>query len=81
MSKRRFSVGIIGARGHVGGELIRLIDAHPDFSLAFVSSRELAGRPVKEHVATFFGDLAFDKRCECIAINGTILERCDERWD
>jgi N-acetyl-gamma-glutamyl-phosphate reductase len=60
MSRRRFSVGIIGARGHVGGELIRLIDAHPDFSLAFVSSRELAGRPVKAHVATFSGDLAFD---------------------
>jgi N-acetyl-gamma-glutamyl-phosphate reductase len=42
-------IGLIGARGHVGGELMRLIVAHPDFELAFVSSRERAGRSVAEH--------------------------------
>jgi len=42
-------IGLIGARGHVGGELIRLIVGHPDFELAFVSSRERAGRSVAEH--------------------------------
>ena len=42
-------IGLIGARGHVGGELIRLIAGHPDFELAFVSSRERAGQLVAEH--------------------------------
>ena len=32
-------VGIVGARGHTGAELIRLIAAHPALELAFVSSR------------------------------------------
>jgi N-acetyl-gamma-glutamyl-phosphate reductase len=36
--------GLIGARGYVGSELIRLIAAHPDFELAFVSSRERVGQ-------------------------------------
>ncbi|KAJ1662918.1 hypothetical protein IW140_002800 [Coemansia sp. RSA 1813] len=39
-------VGLIGARGFTGRELIKLIDGHPRFELAFVSSRELAGKPV-----------------------------------
>ncbi|KAJ2684003.1 hypothetical protein IWW39_005174 [Coemansia spiralis] len=39
-------VGLIGARGFTGRELIRLIDGHPQFELAYVSSRELAGQPV-----------------------------------
>jgi len=42
-------IGLIGARGHVGSELIRLIVGHPDFELAFVSSRERVGQSVAEH--------------------------------
>jgi N-acetyl-gamma-glutamyl-phosphate reductase / acetylglutamate kinase len=37
-------IGIIGARGHTGQELIRLIDSHPQMELAYVSSRELVGQ-------------------------------------
>ncbi|HWG10576.1 MAG TPA: N-acetyl-gamma-glutamyl-phosphate reductase [Rhodanobacteraceae bacterium] len=44
----RKSVGIVGARGHVGAELIALIARHPHLKLAFVSSRELAGRCVAD---------------------------------
>ncbi len=40
------SVGIVGARGHTGAELTRLIRNHPSLTLAFAGSRELAGRPV-----------------------------------
>ena len=43
------SVGIVGARGYVGAELIRLIAGHPQFQLAFVSSRELVGQGVTDH--------------------------------
>lgn len=44
------SVGIVGARGYVGAELIRLIAAHPQFELAFVSSRELVGQRVADQL-------------------------------
>lgn len=54
------TVGIVGARGHTGAELIRLIAGHPGLELAFVSSRELAGRRVSEQVAEFAGDLRYE---------------------
>jgi len=42
----RYSVGIVGARGHTGAELVRLILDHPSLRLVFAGSRELAGKPV-----------------------------------
>ncbi|HET7930802.1 MAG TPA: N-acetyl-gamma-glutamyl-phosphate reductase [Rhodanobacteraceae bacterium] len=54
------TIGIVGARGHTGGELIRLIAAHPALQLAFVSSRELAGQPVAAHNDAYSGDLRFE---------------------
>ena len=44
------TVGIVGARGHTGAELIRLIARHPHLELAFVSSRELDGQKVSDHI-------------------------------
>ncbi len=54
------TIGIVGARGHTGRELIRLIAAHPKLELAFVSSRELAGQRVGKHGDGFTGDLRFE---------------------
>ena len=53
------TVGIVGARGHTGVELIRLIAAHPVLELAFVSSRELDGQRVSAHVEGYDGDLPY----------------------
>lgn len=53
------TVGIVGARGHTGAELIRLIAGHPALELAFVSSRELDGQRVDAHVDGFAGDLRY----------------------
>jgi N-acetyl-gamma-glutamyl-phosphate reductase len=53
------SIGIVGARGHTGAELIRLVAAHPALDLAFVSSRELDGQRVDAHVAEYRGDLRY----------------------
>lgn len=53
------TVGIVGARGHVGSELIRLLAAHPQFELAFVSSRERAGQRVRDHEADYGGELHY----------------------
>lgn len=52
-------IGIVGARGHVGAELIRLIAAHPRFALGFVSSRELDGQRVADHIAGYSGELRY----------------------
>ena len=56
-SKKR--IGIVGARGHTGAELIRLVAAHPALELAYVSSRELNGQRVEEHVQAYRGDLRY----------------------
>ncbi|KAJ3070207.1 hypothetical protein HDU98_006749 [Podochytrium sp. JEL0797] len=42
-------VGIIGARGFTGSQLIQLIDKHPSLELSTVSSRELGGQRVKDY--------------------------------
>ena len=55
----RIRLGLVGARGHVGSELIRLLAAHPAFELAFVSSRERAGERVADHESAFAGDLRY----------------------
>ncbi len=75
MSKK--TVGIVGARGHTGAELIRLIARHPQLELAFVSSRELAGQPVSEHIEGFAGPLRYENLAHdevaTRAINAVIL--------
>lgn len=53
------TVGIVGARGHTGAELIRLIAGHPALELAYVSSRELDGQRVDAHVPEYTGDLRY----------------------
>jgi len=55
-----FTVGIVGARGHTGAELIRLVAAHPNLQLGFVSSRELAGQRVSNHYPQWQGELQFE---------------------
>jgi N-acetyl-gamma-glutamyl-phosphate reductase common form len=59
MKPDAIALGLVGARGHVGAELIRLVAAHPRFELAYVSSRELAGQRVADHVAACAGDLRY----------------------
>ncbi|MFO7339271.1 MAG: N-acetyl-gamma-glutamyl-phosphate reductase [Lysobacteraceae bacterium] len=59
MSKT-YSIGIVGARGHTGAELIRLVAAHPQLELAFVSSRELDGQRVADHNPAYTGDLRYE---------------------
>ena len=54
------TLGIVGARGHTGAELIRLVDAHPGLELAFVSSRELAGHRLADHNDAYRGELRYE---------------------
>ncbi|MGV8931987.1 MAG: N-acetyl-gamma-glutamyl-phosphate reductase [Luteimonas sp.] len=52
-------LGIVGARGYVGAELIKLVAAHPRFELAYVSSRGLDGQRVTDHNADYTGELRY----------------------
>lgn len=59
MNTGTFRVGIVGARGHVGAELIRLLAAHPHFELAYVGSRELDGQRLADHIPAYTGELRY----------------------
>lgn len=56
---KRFQIGLIGARGHVGSELIRLFAGHPHFELNFVASREREGQFLSEHEPVAEGALRY----------------------
>lgn len=56
---KRHRIGLVGARGHVGSEMIRLLAGHPHFELAFVSSRERAGQPLRAHEGDYTGSLDY----------------------
>ncbi|HFF3032757.1 TPA: N-acetyl-gamma-glutamyl-phosphate reductase [Stenotrophomonas maltophilia] len=60
MNDSTFTLGIVGARGHTGAELIKLVAAHPRLELAFVSSRERAGQRLSDHHPEFQGDLQYE---------------------
>lgn len=50
-SQVRFRVGVVGARGHVGGELLKLVVGHPALDLVYSSSRQLAGQTLASQVS------------------------------
>ena len=57
----RIKVGIVGATGYTGVELLRLLSAHPDVEISAVTSRSEAGIPVADYFPSLRGvyDLAF----------------------
>lgn len=50
------TVGIIGAAGYTGGELIRLLLNHPNIAITFALSRSNANTPVYQVHRDLFGD-------------------------
>jgi N-acetyl-gamma-glutamyl-phosphate reductase len=56
---KRLQLGLVGARGYVGSELIRLVAAHPYFELNFVASREREGQYLSEHEPVADGSLRY----------------------
>ncbi len=72
MSKK-IKVGIVGATGYTGVELLRLLAAHPDVEVAAVTSRSEAGTAVADYFPSLRGvyGLAFQTPDEAG------LEQCD----
>lgn len=56
-----FLIGLVGARGYVGRELIRLVARHPEMMLAYAVSREWAGRPVREIAPEIADESVFEE--------------------
>lgn len=57
-------VGIFGASGYVGGELLRLLDAHPLFEAAGLFGHNKAGEPVAAvhpHLAAAYRDASIER--------------------
>lgn len=44
MRKRKYRVGVVGASGYAGGELVRLLLQHPDVQIVYLSSHTYAGK-------------------------------------
>ncbi len=61
MSKHR--VGIVGASGYTGAELLRILSRHPDFELVVATGDSQAGRAIADlypSLALAYGDRSFD---------------------
>ncbi|KAA0991129.1 N-acetyl-gamma-glutamyl-phosphate reductase [Dyadobacter aurulentus] len=50
------NIGIIGAAGYTGGELIRILINHPHVNIAFAHSKSQAGKPVYATHTDLLGD-------------------------
>ena len=62
MSKHR--VGIVGASGYTGAELLRVLTRHPDFELVVATGDSQAGRPIADlypSLALAYGERTFDE--------------------
>lgn len=53
--KERLRVGVIGAAGYTGAELLRIIHRHPRLSLAYVAAKERAGQPLERALPSTAG--------------------------
>lgn len=47
LNPQQLKVGILGVRGYVGKELVKLIEEHPLLTVGWLSSRQLKGQSVK----------------------------------
>ena len=70
-----YKVGVVGAAGYAGAELVRLLLAHPDFELVAITSNADAGQPLASVYPSFAGvsDLVFTthddpaiKQCDAV---------------
>src|SRR2546427_12084619 len=52
---RRVAVAILGASGYTGGELVRLLAAHPQAEVTFLGARDAVGKTLAETHAHLAG--------------------------
>jgi N-acetyl-gamma-glutamyl-phosphate/LysW-gamma-L-alpha-aminoadipyl-6-phosphate reductase len=73
-------VGIVGASGYTGGELLRILSTHPHVEVTVATSREYAGKPltaIHPHLRGFLTGLKFSEvsvdlltsKCDLVFVN------------
>ena len=73
-------VGVVGASGYTGGELLRILATHPTVEVTYATSREYAGKPISSihpNLRGYYTNLKFSnvsidemlKRCDLIFVN------------
>lgn len=67
-------VGIVGATGYAGAELVRILYGHPKADLTIITSRQYAGKPVSNVYPAFKG--VIDTVCDEFSIE-TVCEKAD----
>jgi N-acetyl-gamma-glutamyl-phosphate reductase len=67
-------VGVIGATGYAGAELVRLLAGHPEVELSLLTSRQYAGSPFSEVYPALSSIV--DTVCETLSIE-TVTDRAD----
>ncbi len=64
-------VGIIGASGYAGAELVRYLLSHPEAKITYLASDSLAGRPLSDAYPAFLGhDLPVCEKYDCAEAAG-----------
>ena len=56
------SVGIVGATGYAGAELVRILSGHPEAEITVLTSRQYEGQPFSEAFPSFRGIV--DQTCQ-----------------
>ncbi len=73
----RIPAAVLGATGYVGGELLRLLAAHPGFTLRAAVSTSRAGQSIASlfpAMAAAYGDAVFTDPAGCLALTGEVDE-------
>src|SRR5690625_5933791 len=73
MSGKPFSVGIVGATGYTGAELVRLLCSHPSVEVTVITSRGELGKPVADLYPSLRG---FTELC-FVEPSVEVLASCD----
>lgn len=68
------NVGIVGATGYAGAELVRILAGHPDVHLSVITSRQYAGRPFESVYPSMRGRIGLN--CEAYDTD-QICDRAD----
>lgn len=68
-------IGIIGATGYTGEELLRLLSSHPEAEVLYITSESQTGAPINEIYPHF--NQFYDKKLASMADMDTIAAECD----
>ncbi len=70
----KLKVGVVGATGYTGEELVKLLTRHPEAELTYVSGKEDRSEKIQDIFPYLHGKL--DLECKAFSVDETI-EKCD----